>query len=253
MARIRKWLREVALKKSPRKGNEAADSLGQSESDSENRAVSRSCNGAHRAVDGEIAFRNGQFLITPPVGAGLPPVLIPDESVILTIDGHVVTKPVSVLTGQTPQVRPCHSASPVREFQIEVAPDRIAAYLTLAALGPPGYRVKDSGPGHTIVLMAEPLPGLQVNPSVGDVVKALNQAGVVCGIHEWAIRSALVEPGRTRVQVASGCPPVPGRPGRVESLVDMRGEPPKSLSVQVEPGQVLARLIPHEEGRPGTM
>lgn len=198
--------------------------------------------GVEQVVDGQVAFRDGEFLITPPVGDGLPPVLVPDDSVVLTIDGLEVSRPVSLLLGMKAEVRPRQSASSVREFHIEIAPDGMAAYLSLAALGPPGYRVRECGPARTITLVAEPLPGLQRNPTVAEIVHALHKAGVVRGIHEHEIRNALEDPGRVRVQVASGRLPTPGRPDAT-CLRDCRVEAGSSISAETVAASLRSALV----------
>lgn len=203
-------------------------------------------------VDGEVSFREGQFDMTDPVGDGLPSVLIPGDDVILTIEGRTVTKPVAVWAGKSVQVRPRQSSQPVRKFQIQLSPDRMAAYISVEASGPPGYRVKEAGPSHVVHLCAEPLPGLQVNPSPEEVEQALKSAGVLMGVDQAAISRALENPGTTQVKVACGRPSQPGVPGRVQSMVDEHSlDDPPEMSPRVEPGQLLARLIPPQEGHPG--
>lgn len=204
------------------------------------------------SVDGEVAYRDGHFHITDPVGGGLPPVLVPDESVVLTIEGREIEKPVSVWSGANLQVRPRLPDRPVQGFRIDIAPDRMSAYLSTEQPGPPGYRVKDVGPAHVIRLVSEPLPGRQLSPTVDEVEQALRAAGVVMGIDRDAIRRALEQPQPVTAKVASGIPAQPGSPGSIVSKVDAEsGETSFGLGLRVECGQPLAVLTPSQEGQSG--
>lgn len=208
--------------------------------------------GQATSTDGCVAVCDGEVLITNPVGGGLLPVLMPGDDVILTIDGHEVTKAVSVWAGQSVKVRPRNSAQPVRPFQINVEPDGMAAWLTLPALGPPGYRVLDTGPAHVVRLEAQALPGRQANPSPEEIEQALAVAGVVAGVDRSAILRALEVTGPTKVKVAAGQPVVPSQPGRIETAVrDPSTGDSVALAARVYPGQELARVIPPKLGQTG--
>ena len=203
-------------------------------------------------VDGTVAVHDGEITITDPEGDGLPAVVIPSEDVVLTLDGQEVTRPVSVWSGQNVQVRPRHPPRPVRGFRLMVVPDRMSAYLAVEEQGPPGYRIADAGPAHVITLVAEPMPGLQANPSEEELQRAMWAAGIAMGVDRDAVVGALSSPEAKLVKVASGRPPTQGVAGRVESpLLDEGLDAKVSLSLRAEPGQVLVRITPGQPGEPG--
>lgn len=203
-------------------------------------------------VDGTVAVRDGQLIISDPSSDGLPAVVIPGDDVVLTLDGHEVTRPVSVWSGQNVQVRPRRPSRPVRGFRLKVAPDRMSAYLLVEEQGPPGYRIADAGPAHVITLVSEPLPGLQANPGEEELERAMWAAGIVMGVDCGAALRAFARPEAQTVRVASGKPATQGVPGRVESLLlDESLDAHASLGLRAEPGQVLARLTPAEPGEAG--
>jgi hypothetical protein len=228
-------------------GDDASPAPAPEASTSPNQAAT---GGQVTATDGYITVRDGQVQITNPMGGGLLPVLVPGSDVVLTVDGHEITHPVSVWAGQRVTVRPRLPAEPVRRFQIEVEPDGMAAWLILPALGPPGYRVLDAGPSHVVRLVAEVLPGYQASPTMEDIEQGLAAAGVVAGIDRNAISQALKGSGPTKVKVAAGQPVLPSQPGRIESAAPDPADP-LALTARVHPGQSLARVIPPKVGQTG--
>lgn len=204
------------------------------------------------AIDGYAAVRDGHIEIVNPIGGGLLAVLIPSSNVILNIDGHEVKDPISVWAGQRVTVGPRRPSEPVRRYQIEVDPDRMAAWLTLPALAPLGHRVLDAGPAHVVRLEAQAVPGYQANPTPEEIEQGLASAGVVVGIDRTAILRALEATEAVKVRVAAGEPVRPSRPGRLETTVQSpTAKDPRPLSVRVEPGQSLARVIPPQLGECG--
>lgn len=208
--------------------------------------------GRSTATDGYVVVRDGQLEITNPTGGGLLPVLIPSGDVILTIDGHEVTTPISVWAGQSVRVEPRIRMEPVRGYQIAVDPDEMAAWLSLSAPDPLGHQVIDAGPSHVVRLEVRNVPGFQASPTPAEIERALALAGVVAGIDQAAIARALESTGALRVQVAVGQPVVPSQPGRVETAVTpWPVKDPRPLGARVEPGRSLARLIPPQLGEWG--
>lgn len=199
------------------------------------------------------SVRDGRVVILNSSSPHLPPVLVPSPDVVLLIDGQPVTQPVTVWEGMDIRVAPrSNSQDSVRPMTVTVAPDAMAAWLHLPPIGPLGYRVADVPPSHVVHLTVEPLADRQATPTLEQVEQALAAAGVVRGIDRAAIRNALDQEGEVRVTVATGKPPVPGRPGRVDSVVrdDSAGDG-FAPDQRVQPGEQIAWVIPPSAGRPG--
>ncbi len=130
-------------------------------------------------------------------------------------------------------------------------------------------KVSVSPDGKTAWLNGGPLRGLSEAEIRRLLAKRIKQAGVCHGLDREAVHQAIAALQRgellTRRVIARATPPTPGRDGRVEPLVEMdyrivgreyedghidfrdRGDLPV-----VEEGQGVARLIPPQEGVPGS-
>lgn len=98
-----------------------------------------------------------------------------------------------------------------------------------------------------------------------EIMHALSLQGIVEGLDQEALERAAQTPGRDEILIASGKPPQNGDDARIEYMFLTNAKEIKPLELEggkvdyreltyipiVNPGDVLARKIPHTDGEPG--
>ncbi|MEW5933655.1 MAG: FapA family protein [Bacillota bacterium] len=191
------------------------------------------------------------------------PVVVPCPGVDLYVNGRRQDGPAEVRGDDHVEAQPRDEERP-GTWRLEVTPDGMEAAVVVTPTVSVRRTLADLPPSPRLRLQVREEITARSPVGAEEVREALARAGVTFGLDESAIASVGRVSADTRLVVARGRPPVPGRDARVELFFPeeervpvAHGEDAADLRLRftftsVAPGEVLARRHPPEPGRPGT-
>jgi len=211
-----------------------------------------------------LAVRGGRVEVIPGDPDGPRPVVEAGSHVKVWVNGVLLQRPRMVEPTDTVVAQP-DETQPSLSLAVRVSDDAMKAYLTVERSPGRRFELVDAPPNLRLRVEARLLEEVPAPlPTLESVTKALEQAQVRFGIKSEAIEQAVTDPPATPILVAEGRPPVPPRDGRFTICFEERQAPvldPEAERIDlfdrgavtwVEPGAVLARIEPPQEGVPGT-
>ncbi|WP_324668247.1 FapA family protein [Geochorda subterranea] len=210
-----------------------------------------------------LAVRGGRVEVIPGDPDGPRPVVEPGGHVKVWVNGALLQRSRLVEPTDTVVAEP-DATEPRLSLAVRVSDDAMKAYLTVERSAGRRYQLVDAPPTLQLRVQARPVEEVPAPlPTAESVNKALEQAQVRFGVKAEAIEQAVTDPPPTPILVAEGQPPVPPRDGRFTICFEERQAPaldPEAERIDlfergavtwVEPGAVLARIEPPQEGVPG--
>lgn len=210
--------------------------------------------------DGLLSYVNGKLEITPPVGIGRHGVIVPSSMVQVSVNGHPTIYPSPVRPNDKVEII-IAAPPPLKPFEIELSDDHMKAYLMVSPSVAWEYYLTDHEPSNKLELVPSkrtvPAPPVEIT----EVMKAIHEAGIVFGLDQGLVDETVKAASGEKVTIAQGTPLKEPIDGKAEILFETAADvKPDQLYVDyremnkiisVEPGNVLARILPPVEGTPG--
>jgi hypothetical protein len=168
-------------------------------------------------MGGTVEVRDGRLYVVNPLGQGSPARLLPGDHICAAINGVEYTYPTEILhhdhvTLETKAERWCD------RLGITVSPDQMTATLQVGRGLMFEPYLPDCPPAQEYKPEILERQTATIDEAVAMVLAALAKNGVLSGIDEAAVRTALEEPFPL-VTVAQGRPPVEPQHGKVRQMV----------------------------------
>ena len=217
---------------------------------------------ADSPADGLIWVEGGKIRIKNPGPGGTPATVQPCPGVEVLISGRKISGPEAVVDTTPIQVH-FPDEQPTVSYTVQIAQGGLEASVSIQQRDGVSHSLKDVPPSSSLVIqyLRSPIPAV---PSLERLLDALSQKGVRFGIDKSACQEACAHPERTPLVVARGQPPIPGKDGEIQFMVQMQRVvdlPPDELRIDfrevvkmpdVKIGQVIALKKDPVPGSPGT-
>jgi len=216
---------------------------------------------ADSPADGLIWVEGGRIRVKNPGPGGKPAVVQPCPGVEVLVSGRKISGPEPVVDTTPLQVH-FPDEQPTVSYTVQIAQGGLEASVSIQQRDGVSHSLKDVPPSSSLVIqcLRSPIPAV---PSLESLLDALSQKGVRFGIDKRACEEACAHPDRTPLVVARGQPPVPGKDGEIQFMVQMQRVvdlPPDELRIDfrevvkmpdVKAGQVIALKKDPVPGSPG--
>lgn len=211
--------------------------------------------------DGWIEICEGKIIVANPTRGGKYPTIEPASGLRLSVNGEIVTEQ-TIVTAEDDIRMEVLDSQPSIEMAMEISEDKQKAWLTVTKHFAKVLKIRDFSPCLNAVIFTETVRTIfppKISPR--EVMKLLGEKGVVFGINDSAISSALendVE-GEQKVLIASGLYPEPGKNATIEytyknktgSNQSVLNPYRENVVLSVEAGEVLAVKCKPQPGHPG--
>lgn len=213
-------------------------------------------------VDGSVEITEGKVVVKNPKYGGKYPTIEPGENITVIINGESISEATIISAEDDVKIKVCNQ-EPYIELDVEIADDKMNAFLVINRQFGREFRVKDCPSCLNARIRTETVrevPPRKISPR--EVIQLLKDKDIVYGINESAI-SRVVESniqGGQKVLIAVGQPPQPSKNATVEytfqkkkASSDENLNPYRTTVDQsVEVGEVLAVKRLPQEGKTGT-
>lgn len=202
--------------------------------------------GEEENTNGLVAISNGQVKVTNSEEEGLPARIQPGEGVKILINGEEIRGVTPVLAEDTVEI--CLlDRDPIRQVGVESSSDKMEGYVTVNLEKGIKCSLSDYPAANRILAQAE-VTEIPPDPlTLAEAKKVLAEAGLVYGINEEILETALKEARGELVQVAWGKAPLLGKDAYIEYFFSEDGK----MVPSVEEGEVVAIKHLAEPGEDG--
>ncbi len=210
-------------------------------------------------LDGSIAIRDGNVIVSNPCGFGRFPILTAGDHVEVYVNGTKKITPSAVNEGDQIELKTLDTP-PTLSVDVQLSKDRMEAYLLIQKKFGCRFLVSDSLPVPKLKATAYSTGEIPPQPvSFAQVIERLHNKGVIYGINPEAIRQALDDQTKEiRVVVASGLMPRPAVDAEIVYKFPMDDQPylqinpyGKGIITSVSIGEILATKKPAVAGVEG--
>ncbi|MGE5587685.1 MAG: flagellar assembly protein A [Clostridia bacterium] len=214
--------------------------------------------------DGTVEVKGGRIVIRDPRGCGKPATIVPVPGIAIRVNGDELVEPRTVTGRDSVTIEAEARETAQAAVEVTIGRDRLTAEVRITPRKIARPVVVDQEPQTVFrpVILVEEVSEKTI--TVEDVQAALESRGVVVGICAQAVEEAvLAADGLGRV-VAKGIPPLEGKDGFVEHLVELEPVPvvweegesrvdywERYRFPFVRAGEVLSVLHPPIRGTPG--
>ncbi|CAM3541247.1 MULTISPECIES: DUF342 domain-containing protein [Saccharibacillus] len=211
-------------------------------------------------ADGTIRVRGGKIQVTDPAGEGEPAVLLPAAPLRFWLNGAELLSASAVRSAD--RIEWEYTDEPM--YDIEVSPDRMQAVIRVFAEIRHAWTLADTSAASTLSPSARPDTDTVVRRlGIAELMAEVGALGIRQHLDVPAIVQALQQANGQPAAFAFGRQPLPGRDAELElrfeeSIENAFEEAGGSLDYRshlripsVQPGDLLARVIPSEPGTPG--
>lgn len=211
-------------------------------------------------ADGTIRVRAGKFQVTDPAGEGEPAVLLPAAPLRFWLNGAELLSASAVRS--VDRIEWEYPDEPM--YDIEVSPDRMQAVIRVFAEIRHAWTLADTAAARTLSPSARPDTDTVVRRlGIAELMAEVGALGIRQHLDVPAIVQALQQANGQPAAFAFGRQPLPGRDAELElrfeeCIENAFEEAGGSLDYRshlripsVQPGDLLARVIPSEPGTPG--
>lgn len=211
--------------------------------------------------NGEVQVRNGEIIVTNPIGNGDKPCVFPGKGVKLFVDGSIVEESASLTENSKIRVE-IENKEPEKKLDIDIDGNKLSAKVRVFYSNGNRYKLKDKPPKNEMVLEICDDEIIKCEPYTIEEAKViLKNKGIVYGILEEELIKAISEGTGKSIVVAKGQEPVDGTNDRLvpkfkdnDHLIEVNGRVDfYSIGkvASVEEGELVAEKIPGDEGKPG--
>lgn len=213
--------------------------------------------------DGLAGIQKGEVSVVDPIAGGKPAVIVPGEGVTVKVNGVEVWGPTPVRAGNSIELQVPSPRKREGGFALDVSPDDMSVTLKVFPEEVVTYHLLDQAPTYYLIARCERRVEKRNTVTFTEVMKALQEKRITCGIDEVAIQRAVLAADGEPTLVARGVRPQPGKNGRVrfvKPLTLTRIEHGEAAKVNywekcqlptVQPGEVIACVEPAVVGKSG--
>jgi uncharacterized protein (DUF342 family) len=208
-------------------------------------------------IDGTVEYQNGKLLVTDPKNNGSFAVVTVPPEVVLRVEGKEVKKS-AVLTSKSRTEVKTEKKLPNRSFDIKVNAAVMSASIKVTYEEGNEVEIEESPPVQRLSFSIVQKKLTSERYNLSEISESLKSKGIVYGIDWSLLNQAVLKGDGEWHEFAVGTSPIPGKDGRLEMLIqpDEVDEPGDNLSnihkiFSVNEGEVLAKVIPPEDGKPG--
>ncbi|GAC92140.1 hypothetical protein KN10_2576 [Anoxybacillus flavithermus NBRC 109594] len=191
------------------------------------------------------------------------PTLVIGEGVICLHNGEVIERTITLQEGDDVRIYPKEESIAQSVWRIDIDAKKLEATLTFAPGVRRRYVLNDQSPSNKLRIQARIETELIYDVSYEQVMRKLQELGIVYGVNEEAIREALHSEKKVTVVIAKGIEPTEGKNGWVEVKVGEGKRTPKTredgtvdyremeMIATVGEGDLIAIVHPPQPGKPG--
>lgn len=213
-------------------------------------------------LNGTVAIRGGQVIVTDPQPGGKPAVIIPGEKVEIMVNEELLQGPQEVTSQDRVLLIP-HISEPHWHAEVRLAPDKMAAYLLINRTPGLRYEIRDEPPALELEVKGHLTEMIKPEVAPEKLREILEAEGVVFGIIPEMLQLAADSEQEGEFLVAQGEPPLPGVDASLRTLFTEKKEDLGSEDsasgplihvhevISVEPGETLVEVIPPQPGKSG--
>lgn len=213
--------------------------------------------------DGSVQIVNGKVIVIDPDRDGLAATISPGENVHILINGQLIDKPTEVYSKDEIALVPIQT-DPSWEPELRLSKDGLKAFLTVQKIPGQKFFVPDAKPKREALINAQVAEVIEPKIGLLELKSFLQEQDVVFGINEKGLLDAINSPGFEQL-VAQGTPVKEGKDASVkvmffeEEIHPIEGDDELKVMervarhavISVEPGQLLAEVVPSIKGTPG--
>ncbi len=214
-------------------------------------------------ADGSVQIIDGKAIVIDPDSEGLAATITPGENVHIVVNGQLIDELTEVYSKDEIALIPVQT-EPGWEADLRVTGDRLEAYLKV--IKTQGYRffISNARPKREVIIHAKMEEAIEPKISLEELRNLLREKNIFYGILENGLIEAIDSPG-IEMLVARGDLPKQGKDASVKVMyleekagIDGEEDEEKIMErvarhavISVEPGQLLAEVVPPIKGRPG--
>lgn len=215
--------------------------------------------------DGTVQVKEGQVTVVDPAPEGLAPTIAPGKNVNVFVNGERIEEPKEV-SSQDEIIVVAEHIEPGWEPELRVSQDRLEAFLKIHRNKGKIYEVQDSAPLRELLVRARLVEEPEPEISLEELQAFLREKKIVYGVIEENLKRLLEKEEERELLVARGDP---GEPAQDASILYLYQEEEDDVAdeddeeevmervarhrvASVEPGQLIAEVVPPKPGRPGT-
>lgn len=214
--------------------------------------------------DGTAQIIDGQVKIVDPAPEGLAPTIAPGPNVQIIVNGEVIEKPTEI-SSEDDIVVLAEQVEPEWEPHLKVSQDNLQAFLTIQRVKGKTYEIMDTPPQRELLVRARLVQDTDPVIELEDLKEFLKSQNIVYGIQEENLLKLASTNESLELLVAQGEKEVPSQDASIKVVYLEEEEEPEEEDddekfiervarhavTSVEPGQLIAEVIPPVEGKPG--
>ncbi len=214
--------------------------------------------------DGTVEVKEGRIVVYDPKGCGKPATIIPAAGITIRVNGEELVEPRTVTGRDSITIETKARETAPATVEVTIGRDRLTAEVRITPRRIARPFVRDQEPQTTLHPVVDIEEVSEKVITVEDVEAAIKRKGVVFGVDRQAVEKAVLAANGLPHVVAKGIPPVEGKDGFVEHLVELEPVPvvweegedrvdywERYRFPFVRAGEVLAVLHPPIRGTPG--
>jgi len=213
--------------------------------------------------DGSVQVIGGKVIVIDPATEGLAATITPGDNLHIVVNGQLIDGLTEVYSKDEIGLIPVQT-EPSWKADLRVSSDRLEAYLKVTKNSGYKFFVPNTKPKREAIIHAKVEEAVDPQISLADLNSFLRDNNISYGIIESGLLEAIDSHGVEKL-VAKGDLPKEGKDANVkvmyleEKLVADGGEDGEVIMervarhavISVEPGQLLAEIIPPIPGQPG--
>lgn len=214
--------------------------------------------------DGRVQVTEGQVTVIDPAPDGLAPTIAPGKYVQIFVNGEIIEKATEV-SSKDDIIVLAEQVEPVWEPQLRVSQDRLQAFLAIKRTRGMIYEVQDMAPQRELLVGAKLVEEVEPEISLEELKNYLQENNIVYGIIEDNLSRLIESKEEQELLIAQGDPGEPAQDAYIlhlylEEEEEIQEDDEEAVMervarhavVSVEPGQLIAEVVPPKPGRPGT-
>lgn len=214
--------------------------------------------------DGTVQIIDGQVKIVDPAHDGLAPTIAPGPNVQIIVNGEIIDKPTEV-SSEDDIVVLAEQVDPEWAPQLRVSHDNLQAFLTIQRAKGKTYEIIDTPPQRELLVRARLVKDEDPVIELEELKEFLRSKNIVYGIQEDNLLKLINTIESIEMLVAQGEKAMPSQDAVIKAVYLEEQEEPEEddddekfiervarhAVTSVEPGRLIAEVIPPVEGKPG--
>lgn len=192
------------------------------------------------------------------------PYIRPHPNFIIKVNGQEISEKTPVHQDDQVEIEPMSEIISPGKFEVSLSKDRLSAYIVVDPALKKSYFPADQEPREELDLHSREQVDTIKDVTREAVQQELDKRKISHGILEEALLGALDNPTGTKIMIAQGERPVPGKDASIQLLFKKESQSAPGIDAEgkvdyreilqipyVDTGETLARKAPPVEGTPG--